>query len=75
MVHNHEWTQEGGELCGSLVSLTVLARAPLCHQQNFDIAAATHCTGRWKGIDSKLFEKPIKNNDYDMKSTMVAYIG
>ena len=36
----------------------MLACAPLCHQQNFD---------------SKLFEKPIKNNYYDMKSTKVAY--
>ena len=49
MVHNHEWTQEGEELCGSLVSLTVPAScAPLCHQQNFDIFAATHCTGSWE---------------------------
>ena len=75
MVHNHEWTQQGEELCGFLVSLTLLACAPLSHQQNYDKVSTTHCTGRWKRIHSKLFETPIKKIYYGMKSTKVGYFG
>ena len=69
---------KGEELSGFLVSLTVLACAPLSHQKNYDKVSATHCTGRWKRIHSKLFENPagIETKDYfGMKSTKVAYFG
>ena len=69
---------KGEELSGFLVSLTVLACALLSHQKNYDKVSATHCTGRWKRIHSKLFENPagIEIKDYfGMKSTKVAYFG